>query len=235
MRLRDGSTAADPRLDRLIAFDERSRKFPVRAGLEDKPLRSYSWNKRVTLDQGREGACVGFSWSHELNARPATWPVDTAVARELYRQAQIEDEWPETHEGGEEGTSILAAARILHRQGFFKEYRWAFSEHDLALAVGYTGPAVIGVPWYSGMMRPDDKGFISPTGSLLGYHAILVPSISLKKDAYRLDNSWGPDWGVRGSCWVSRADMRDALLPNNGEACIPVGRVRPSASRTANV
>jgi hypothetical protein len=48
----------DPRLDRLIQFDERSRAFPIRALLPDKAKpRSYSWPCGVWLDQGQEGAC----------------------------------------------------------------------------------------------------------------------------------------------------------------------------------
>lgn len=221
-RLRDGSTVKDPRLGRIPYFDERSKQFPVMATIEERKPRSYSWNKKTYLDQGREGACVGFSLAHELSARPKIHEVDADLALDIYREAQRIDEW----EGeGYSGTSVLAGAKVLMGRQLYTEYRWAFGEDDLALAVGYKGPAVLGIPWYDGMYDTDDDGFIAPTGELQGYHAILCAAISLRRDAYRLDNSWGEGWGSTGSAWVKREHMRDVLLPNNGEALVPVTRV----------
>ena len=57
--------------DRLVQFDERSRAFPIRALIDaDAKPRSYTWQCPVWLDQGTEGACVGFGVSHEAAARP---------------------------------------------------------------------------------------------------------------------------------------------------------------------
>lgn len=221
MKLRGGFTTSDPRLDRLPQFDVRSRGFRAIEGIEDKRRRSYSWNKAVYLDQGQEGACVGFSLAHELAARPVVVPnVTSALATFIYKEAQKIDPWP-----GEaySGTSVLAGAQTAKAHGYFSEYRWAFGEDDLALAVGYRGPAVLGVNWYSGMFDTDGDGFIHPTGSIAGGHAILCASYSIKKNAYRLDNSWGSDWGAHGSAWISREDMA-RLLSEDGEAMIPTVR-----------
>lgn len=229
IELKDGSTTTDPRLDRLVQFDERSRSFPIRPEVEDKPLRSYSWNKNVWLDQGSEGACVGFSVCHELAARPGvvTELTNWYAREEIYWEAQKRDPWAGgAYPGAEpfyEGSSVLAGIQVAHELGYFEEYRWAFSEHDLALAVGYRGPAVLGVNWYTGMFDTDADGYISPTGQIAGGHAILCAAISVKNDAYRLDNSWGLGWGVNGSCYIKRADLA-RLLAEDGEACIPVDR-----------
>lgn len=206
--------------DRLVEFDPESRSYPIRTLVPPK-FRSYTWRTFINLDQGSEGACVGFAWTHDLAARP--WPIrgltDT-YAGWVYRQAQKVDEWP-----GEdyEGTSVLAGAKVLHRSGYMDEYRWAFGLDDLRLALGYKGPAVLGLNWYRGMYEPDEKGFIHPTGSLLGGHAILAYSVSEPGEFVRLHNSWGPGWGEQGTCKVSFTDL-DRLLREQGEACIPVIR-----------
>lgn len=215
----------DPRLDRVVEFDERSRSYPVTAVIEATKPRSYTWRPdAVVLDQGREGACVGFSIAQELAARPAVVKgVTSQVAQRIYRRAQQIDEWP-----GEayEGTSVLAGMKAAVEQGYFEGYRWAFGEADLALAVGYKGPAVIGVPWYTGMFDTDADGYLHPTGQLAGGHAILVYGIDLKRGRYKLRNSWGADWGMDGNAYLSRQDMA-LLLSRQGEAVIPVGRKRP--------
>ena len=222
---------SDPRLDRLVEFDERSRQYPVRALLGDaqleKPPRSYTWRVPVVLNQGREGACVGFSWSHELAARP--YPVegitdDTAFY--VYREAQKIDEWP-----GEDysGTSVLAGAKVVTTQGYIKEYRWAFGIDDLVRAVAFKGPAVLGINWYTGMMRPTSDGQLKPTGQVEGGHAILAPRVtgpryyirSMRNRVY-LYNSWGNNEGWPWA-WMTREDM-ERLLHEQGEACVPVVR-----------
>ena len=232
IRLRGGYETLDPRLDRIPQFDERSRQFSIRAVLtpeQQRKPRSYTWRLETHLNQLREGACVGFSWAHELAARPAIRPVSYELARSIYKQAQFIDEWP-----GEEyeGTSVLAGAKVVKLQGHIAEYRWAFGIDDLIAAVGYKGPAVLGIPWYEGMLDPDERGFIRPTGRVAGGHAILTNQVQVREEFFFLPNSWG-EWGipqrpgdVRSGARVSFSDL-DRLLHEWGEACIPVLRLRP--------
>ena len=208
-------------LDRLEEFDDRSRGFPIRTLVAERPRRSYTWSVNVFLDQGREGACVGFAWAHDAAARPKVVPlVDDLDALDIYNRARQLDRWP-----GEayEGTSVIAGAKAMQERGWLKEYRWAFSEDDLALAVGYKGPAVLGIPWYEGMFSPDEQGFLRPTGAVAGGHAILFIGYSVKHDRYLVHNSWGQGWGARGRAYIHREDVQK-LLRENGEACIPVFR-----------
>jgi len=208
--------------DRLASFDEKSRNFPIRAMIRaGLPRRSYTWKCPVNLDQGSEGACTGFSTAQEAAAKPVMVKnVTNDLAREIYHRARQLDEWP-----GEdyEGSSVLAAVKAGAERNWYKEYRWAFGEDDLALAVGYKGPAILGIPWYEGMCKPDAAGIIAVTGKVLGGHAILCNGYNAKKSLYRLHNSWGADWGVAGDCFISAADI-DRLLHEKGEACIPVVR-----------
>lgn len=213
----------DRRLDRRIQFDERSREYPIRELIQEaaKP-RSYTWRVGVWLDQGREGACVGFAWAHELAARPSVRVVHSSTALVIYREAQKVDEWP-----GESysGTSVLAGAKVVAAQGLIPEYRWAFGLEDLILAVGYKGPAVIGVNWYEGMFAPDAKGFLHVEGRKMGGHAILCHGVSISGRYFKVHNSWGRGWGHNGEARISFDDM-ERLLREQGEACIPVKRVR---------
>lgn len=224
IQLRGGFTTKDPRLDRLPEKDPKSRAFPIRTLVADVQPRSMSWAVPVVLDQGREGACVGFSWSHELAGRPVqvkNITNDTALA--LYRQAQVLDDYP-----GEDysGSSVLGGAKAVEQQGHLKEYRWAFGLDDLILALGYHGPAVLGIDWYGSMYEPtyrDGDYWINVEGEKVGGHAILANGVSIRRRAIKLHNSWGYDWGDRGEAWVSWDDMR-RLLGDGGEACIPVRR-----------
>lgn len=208
------------KFDRVVKFDERSRAFPVRTLVPPRP-RSYTWRCESWLDQGSEGACVGFAWAQELCARPAVMLVGNAYARNVYHQAQKIDEWP-----GEaySGTSVLAGAKVIQESKMMREYRWAFGLEDLILGVG-KGPAVLGLDWHQGMMTPMANGFIHPSGPVYGGHAILCNGVNLKGRWFRLHNSWGQAWGRQGECFLSFESM-EQLLHQQGEACFPVFRMR---------
>jgi hypothetical protein len=229
-------------LNRVVHFDERSRSFPATAGIEENPFRSYTWRCNAWNDQGREGACVGFAWSHELAARPAEYPTDAAFAQKIYQRAKQLDPWP-----GEDydGTSVLAGAKAVKEmvglagKPLIEEYRWAFGIEDVLRVLGYRGPLVLGLNWYEGMFDPDVNGFIRPTGAILGGHAILaravkivwrnghgpatVENLDTEKSFVTLRNSWGRDWGIGGDCRISVLDL-NILLREQGEACVPTVR-----------
>jgi hypothetical protein len=212
------------RFDRLPSTDQRNRLFPIRALLPDKPPRSYSWSVGVHLDQGQEGACVGFAWGHELAAKPVPVPTSNLDALVIYKRARQLDEW----EGEDyDGTSVLGGAKAVMDTGLLLEYRWADTVEDMAVAVSRHGPGVLGTNWYRGMFQPDPDGYLRPTGPVVGGHAICVYGFSTKLNAFRLWNSWGPDWGKDGTALVAYDDMR-TLFENQGELCVPVHRGHPA-------
>src|SRR5687767_6560054 len=130
--LRDASLVSDVRLARIRQFDDRSKQYPVRELVKARAPRSYTWPCLQHLDQGQEGACVGFSVAHELIAKPVSVKGITAkfATEAIYWEAQRNDPW----EGGSypgakpiyEGTSVLAGVKVVHKLGHIKEYRWAF-------------------------------------------------------------------------------------------------------------
>lgn len=242
--LRDGSATADPRLDRMIQFDERSRAFGISevldtsAALVTKLWAIPSKGDQTNLDQGQEGACTGFGTTNELRFSPI--PViradgrglDYTFAREyVYWEAQKIDPWPGGAYPGAlpryEGTSVLAAVKRMQTLGFYTEYRWAFGEQDLARSIGTIGPAILGLNWYQGMYKPNSRGYLRPTGAVQGGHCLLCIGYDARYKYYTLYNSWGPKWGKNGTARVSAADMT-TLLANNGEACIVTGRSVPA-------
>lgn len=214
---------ADPRLDRRVEFDEKSRKFPIMAVIPFQKPRTKTWDCKIWLDQGQEGACTGFAMAHELAARPiVVRNVTDDLARQIYQRARQLDEWP-----GEDysGSSVLGAVKAVQEMGKIQEYRWAFGIDDLILALSWKGPAVLGVNWYEGMYSPDENGLIHVSGNQVGGHAILARGYSRKKKAILLRNSWGVNWGVAGDCWISIDDLA-RLLKEDGEACIPIQRLK---------
>ncbi len=68
--LRNGRIINDRRLDRLPSFDERSRNFPIRKLVAGLIPKTHIWECTQVLDQGPDGACVGFGITHELIATP---------------------------------------------------------------------------------------------------------------------------------------------------------------------
>lgn len=224
-----------PILDWAPRHDPRSRQYPVRATVGQVARRDRLWDHGPILDQGREGACVGFAWAAEAFATPV--PVDLTrlkdhvpqdgnlFARYLYGMAQQIDEW----EGeGYSGTSVLAGAKATANTNLLREYRWAFNVDELADAVISVGPAVIGIPWFEGMYSAPG-GILTRSGALVGGHALLVLGYHPEskripgRATFTLVNSWGADWGDQGLAEITVEDLA-ALLADRGEACVPVSR-----------
>lgn len=239
--LRNGHWTNDYRLDRMRAVDLRSLDFLARDALTLEQLReprSYTWACDKFLDQGVDGACVGFAFAHELAARPGlVTGVDARYARErIYWEAQRLDPWA----GGSypdasplyEGTSTLAGAQVVHRAGLIAEYRWALDVLEFAAAISYSGPGVMGVDWYEHMLDADRDGFIHPTGRWAGGHCVMVHGVTVRRDGFGaidwlrsnflIRNSWGRYWGTDGGARITFLEMA-ALVPG-GEFCIPIGR-----------
>lgn len=174
--------------------------------------------------------------THELVARPCEVKhLSEDFARtKVYWAAQQIDPWPGGSYPGAnpqyEGTSVLAGAKILKKLGYIESYRWAFGLNDLVLAVGYCGPAVLGLPWYDGMFEPYSCGHLHVGGQMAGGHAILCNGVDVKNQTFTLHNSWGSSWGNGGDALISWEEM-DRLLHEEGEAVIPMGRKKGLLSR----
>jgi hypothetical protein len=207
--------------------DPRSRNYTVRAHLRrrgETGLRGRTWACYAELDQGREGACVGFGWAAELAATPCVVRgVTNTLGFSIYREAQALDGFPDT----EEGSSVLAGAKAVQRRGHLREYRWAFSIEDVCETLSHLGPVVLGIPWLDTMMDARRNGLLDCSGQEVGGHCILARGLLLKPKPrdygttdplIRLRQSWGD-----GDRFVRVADL-EQLLKDAGEACVPIVR-----------
>lgn len=225
-----------PILNWKPVFDERSKSFPIRTAIPERPKRrTKKWRNGVILDQGREGACVGFGWTAEALSTPVAVdlkrlkldaPDDpTAFAQQIYRRAKQIDWW----EGEDyEGTSVLAGAKAMKELGLLKEYRWCFNIEDVIDAILVRGPVVLGIYWYESMYDAPD-GIVEVSGEIVGGHCITAVGFKLAKDSATgedtiiLQNSWGYNWGNFGLAEIRVRDLK-MLLDNDGEACVPFKR-----------
>jgi hypothetical protein len=248
-RLKNGSLTTDPRLDRIYQQDLRSLNHLIRGRIDPEAIekpRSYTWSCPYWLDQGYEGACVGFGFCHDLLARPqGVLGIDNQYARELYWQAQMDDPWPggayPSAEPFYEGTSVLTGAQVCKKRGFYSSYSWALNARQVAEGIGYTGPAILGLDWFEGMFEPDEDGFLRPTGDLAGGHCLVAIGVRLvfkrwsgfyfwrtrswddvdfDRSYVTVHNSWGQAWGNNGRAKISLTDL-DFLMDRYGEACFP--------------
>lgn len=235
-------------LDWRPHYDERSRNYGVAAVLERTtlPTTGKLWATGPVLDQGREGACVGYGISGEAAAEPVPVPGITAeVALSVYRRAQHLDDYP-----GEsyEGTSVLAGCLAARERGWVSGFRWAFRAEEVCAAIVQLGPVVAGVEWTADSYETDELGVLRAGGDVVGGHCVVlvgyVPAgirrgsrlcgqlqqlglwrgyLSVGGPALVMLNSWGESFGVKGLAIVP-LDVLRSWVKTGGEFAIPEGR-----------
>jgi hypothetical protein len=197
--LKAGRVTFDRRLDRIPHHDPRSLSYPVADLLPSgQPLVPRRWDLPVPrrLDQGQQGACLLFGFTHNrlTTPRPRTLPLVSpagelrplkeghasnaaqweAFAFRMYARAQQLDEWPGA-EPDYSGTSTVAAAKAFQEAGLLGEYRWALGGIDDVLgALSHIGPLVFGTTWLDGMFDTRASGLLEVTGSDAGGHGYAI-------------------------------------------------------------
>jgi hypothetical protein len=214
-------------LGRLPAVDERDRRFAMAAPPSERRFRSWLSPGEV-WDQGWTSQCVAYAANRWLTSHRVVNKV--AMTHEgLYAECQRVDEWP-----GEDydGTSVRAAFKVLKTRGFVQAYTWASELEPVVRHILEVGPVVMGTDWTSDMFDVDEKGYIWPSGSVVGGHAWVAIAVNRNRKnpdgsvgAVRLLNSWGAEWGQWGRAWVTLPDMErliHGLEDWPGEACTAV-------------
>lgn len=192
------------------------------------------WTPRFTLDQGAEGECVGYSGAHVVSSDPMDLDLqhpgeetEASTAEQVYVAAQrfdgtlAGDEQP-TPETEQAGATVRSGCKALVQLGLATSYHRAQSFDECIAALTDHGPLYLGIDWHDGMMDPDANGFIHPTGSIAGGHAIECDYIAEHRDVVALHNSWGDEWGITiqgvpGHALLKVTDLA-RLLAADGEA-----------------
>ena len=130
------------------------------------------------------------------------------------------------------GASTLGGARACTRLGFIKSYSWALNASQVVAGLQSIGPCVVGMPWRSTMMEPDNFGVLDVGDKsqdvggheffLWGYFPKGAPgNPSATEDMLAMRNSWGTGWGKYGNGYIPAAGLA-ALIVDGGDCTFPV-------------
>jgi len=242
-------------------FDPRSLNFRAAAGVTKLPTTGVVWTHGTVLDQGAEGACVGFGSSGAVAAAPSSRAgVTNTYALNWYRRAQRLDEWQ-----GEaySGTSVLAGCLVGRERKLWAGFRWAKTPEELAAGIldPDLGPAILGVQWSEELYQPPASGLLPGTVRLdpqLGHCVLLfgflpqwtpaAAGTALEGELVKLGlvnawrtageavflllNSWGSSWGVAG-CALAPLSLVRRWFAARGEFALPEKRTKGAAKMTS--
>jgi hypothetical protein len=220
-------------LDRLPSpHDSRDMLFEIAPRVEKRKPISNEWKfahgHELIMDQGEEGACVGFGLGYELALDPAPCPeMNNTFARRIYFAAQQRDKRPGgAYPGAKphyEGTDLRSGLKVLCDAGACDTYERAYNVETTILGIGYNGPAVFGMMWTEGMSNPDAHGFIRPTGRQIGGHCLCGRAVNIEEDFIQFPQSWGRRHGVNGEIKMRLSHVQ-WLMDRDCEVYFTVGR-----------
>jgi len=163
---------------------------PVTVTVVEKEMTLPPWH--WSHDQGRQGSCVGHGTGMEraiTNTRQnrllsILQPVRRYDTIDIWNQAKILDEWPDTNPGDDNGTSVHAGYDVCLKLGLRRvdamvldsnlvpqpvnerirsaasgvtAVRWATSVDEMRTALSNNTPVTIGINWYSSFDNPVAK------------------------------------------------------------------------------
>lgn len=169
-------------------------------------------------DQGSTPQCVGYGHRAILDAGPIiNRPDGKFTPTYIWKESQKIDEFP--GERNDQGTSNLAACKVLVREGMYKAYTWARRDQAYSDVINWLdqfGPVAVALPWYKENNTPDymgKRGFLQPFGNVVGSHLMAIVGYS-KWGTLLVQGSWGDKWGDEGMVYITEADfMRFAKHP----------------------
>jgi hypothetical protein len=228
-------------LGRHVEHDPRSLQF-AHGVLPKTAIKTVDWTRRAPIfDQGNVGSCTGNAAAGLLGTDSAARtgltsatigssvvPVDEDFAVKVYELATQLDSITGTYPPDDTGSSGIGAAKALKNLGLATSYTHAFSLDALKSAL-QSGPVMVGTVWLESMFDTDPKtGFVKVDhkSQVAGGHEYVLSAFDATRLAFRIDNSWGDSWGVRGSAWFTQADVQ-WLLSQQGDVTVPAWVTAP--------
>ncbi|WP_406444609.1 hypothetical protein OHB14_36875 [Streptomyces sp. NBC_01613] len=230
-------------LGRHVEHDPRSLAF-AHGVLPKTAIKSVDWTRRAPIfDQGSLGSCTGNAAAGlvgtdsaartglttvNITGDPTAWPVDEDLAVEVYKLATTLDNVRGSYPPDDTGSSGIGAAKALKKLGLATGYTHAFSLDALKSAL-QNGPVMVGTVWLNSMFDPTSAGNITVDrhSDVAGGHEYVISAYDAGAAQFRIDNSWGETWGVRGSAWITAADLQ-WLLSQQGDATVPAWVTAPA-------
>lgn len=204
--------------------DPRSQNFLATVAASNRQYRY--WKRGPTLDQGREGACVGHGVIGSCLASPITLkiPHPQATAFGMYYGSRRIDEWP-----GEDydGTSVNAGMKLARELGLITGWEWADNIERAKNVLLEEGTLVCGMNWDRKMDHMEDSGLLNIGGGVRGGHCIYWYGYARNRKmgsytggVFAAVNSWGRDYGKDGRFYMREEDVA-AKFEEGAEFAIP--------------
>ena len=227
-------------LGRRVEHDPRSLAY-AHGVLPKTAIKSVDWTRRAPIfDQGNRSSCTGNAAAGlvatdvlgrtgltSVTVNGQILPVDEDFAVNVYSLATRLDEFDGKYPPDDTGSSGLGAAKALKRMGLASSYRHAVHLDALKSAL-QSGPVMVGTVWLESMFETDPDGFVivDRSSPVVGGHEYVISAYDAGRLAFRLDNSWGEGWGVRGSAWLSQTNLT-WLLSQQGDVTVPIWATAP--------
>lgn len=218
---------------RHLNHDDRAYGYPVGV-LPRSAVKAVQWGSAlIALDQGSLGSCTANAGTGLLATDSAANPgvggvsigpagakashgvftagfytLDESFAVLLYELATRIDPFPGQYKPTDTGSDGPSVAKALKLLGLAKSYSHAFST-DAAKAAVQKGGLLWGTEFPYSAETPDADGVIDldPSSGIAGGHEMVITGYDPATGLWTVRNSWGPDWGIDGFCYVPDAGM----------------------------
>ena len=211
------------------------RDIALSATPEFKRLENTALPKKVLhhsanqpwLNQGSEGACVGFGITNVLNANPQPGVLGNLFARDFYRRITQTDSFTGDWRSGQSGTSIRDGAKQAIREGLFSSYAFTASVDVLLRWLAEKGPFYVGIPWYRSMDTiVSGYARINKDSGIRGWHCVAVDGYDLSLNDPYMDHVIFPNsWGHTREFKISIMGLRYLFSVPGVGAITPIERI----------
>ncbi len=189
------------------------------------------------VDQFYTSGCVGFSGTNALNTTHAvrsrikfnqTIPngragrtyLDNNDGLRNYSESTKRDQFKTwTYPPTDQGSSAIGLMKWWREIGVTTGYDWTFTFTGF-LAALQNQPVLIGSSWYEGLNHPDEKGIARVSGNNIGGHEYLANAILWNARLIGCEQSWGENWGKKGTFYIPWDDM-EHLIMDDGDVAVP--------------